>query len=379
MKFGIMLRHLGEKGGIVVYTRHLLEALLAIPSGDEYHLLYRDPALLGSFAHHPRVREVLLPGSSKLFWDQVQVPRYARRNGLDLLFQPKLSVPLFAPCATAFALHGAEQLAVAEVFPWGNRMYNRLMMPVYCQRAGAVLVLTETAAADTVRLTGANPEKVHAIPCAQHPRFQPVPWEEAEAVRLRYGLPERYMLFVGGLNPLKNFTNLLRAYALLHDRIPQQLVAVGFKRWRFDGDLAQVVELGLQGSVHFPGFLPDEDLPALYSRADLFVLPSLYEGFGIPVAEAMACGCPVVTTTTGCSPEVAGGAAVLVDPYDPQAIADGILRALEDEPLRAEMVSKGLVRAADFSWEKTARKTLDLFHHLASTHAGAFGVAATAG
>jgi glycosyltransferase involved in cell wall biosynthesis len=374
-----MLRHLGEKGGIVVYTRHLLEALLAIDSGDEYHLLYRDPALLGGFAHHPRVREVLLPGRSKLYWDQVQVPSYARRQGLDLIFQPKLSVPLVAPCPTAFALHGAEQLAVAEVFPWTNRLYNQVMMPWYCRRAGAVLVLTRTAAADTVRLVGADPAKVHAIPCAQHARFHPVPFAEAEEVRLRYGLPERYLLFVGGLNPLKNFSNLLRAYALLRDRIPQQLVAVGFKRWRFDGDLRQVEELGLDGAVHFPGFLPDEDLPALYSRADLFVLPSLYEGFGIPVAEAMACGCPVVTTTTGCSPEVAGGAAILVDPYDPRAIADGILRALEDEPLRAEMIRKGLVRAAEFSWEKTARETLDLFHTLVAARAEARGAEPVAG
>jgi glycosyltransferase involved in cell wall biosynthesis len=368
-----MLRHLGEKGGIVVYTRHLLEGLLALEGGDEYHLLYRDPALLGGFAHHPRVREVLLPGRSKLYWDQVLVPRYARRHGLDLIFQPKLSVPLIAPCPTAFALHGAEQLAVAEVFPWTNRLYNQVMMPWYCRRADAVLVLTRTAAADTVRLVGADPAKVHAIPCSQHARFRPVPREEAEVVRQRYGLPERYLLFVGGLNPLKNFSNLLRAYALLRDRIPQQLVAVGFKRWRYDGDLRQVEELGLTGSVHFPGFLPDEDLPAIYSRADLFVLPSLYEGFGIPVAEAMACGCPVVTTTTGCSPEVAGGAAILVEPRDPRAIADGILRALEDEPLRAEMIRKGLARAAEFSWEKTARETLDLFHRLAAVHAEARG------
>jgi len=366
-----MLRHIGEKGGIVVYSRHLLDALLALDLPDEYHLLYRDPAALGGFAGRRGVREVLLRAPGKLLWDQVAVPRYARRAGLDLVFQPKLSAPLFAPCPTAFALHGPEQFARAEVFPWANRLYNRWAMPWYCRRASAVLVLTRTAARDTVRLLGVDPEKVHAIPCAQHPRFRPVPREEAEAVRARYGLPERYVLFVGGLNPLKNFANLLRAYALLRGRIPQELVSVGFKRWRYADDLREVADLGLADAVHLPGFLPDEDLPAVYSLADLFALPSLYEGFGIPVVEAMACGCPVVTTETGCSPEVAGGAAVLVDPEDPRSIAQGMLRVLEDAALRAELVERGLARAADFSWEETARRTHALFAEIAAGGAGA--------
>ncbi len=371
MKIGVMLRHIGEKGGIVVYTHHLLGALLALDRGDEYHLLYKDSAAMGRYADHPAVREVLLSASSKLLWDQVAVPRYSGRAGLDLVFQPKLSSPLVSPCPTAFALHGPEQFACAEVFPWANRLYNRWMMPWYCRRASAVLVLTETAARDTVRLLGVQEEKVHAIACSQDPRFRPVPRAEAEAVRARYGLPERYILFVGGLNPLKNFTNLLRAYALIRDLVPQQLVAVGFKRWRYDGDLRQVADLGLAGAVHFPGFLPDEDLPAVYSLADLFVLPSLYEGFGIPVVEAMACGCPVVTTETGGSPEVAGGAAVLVDPYDPRAIAEGMLRVLGDDALRAELIGKGLARAADFSWEETARQTHALFAQIAAGNGAA--------
>jgi glycosyltransferase involved in cell wall biosynthesis len=171
-------------------------------------------------------------------------------------------------------------------------------------------------------------------------------------------------LFVGGLSPLKNFGNLLRAYEKVYKMFPHKLVFTGFKRWKFSKDLQLVDQLGLHDHVLFTDFIPDEDIPAMYNLADLFVFPSLYEGFGMPVLEAMACGCPVLTTETGCSPEVAGDAALLVDPYAPDKIAEAIQRLLTDEQLRQGLIEKGLVRAKQFGWERCARETLALFESL---------------
>jgi glycosyltransferase involved in cell wall biosynthesis len=181
------------------------------------------------------------------------------------------------------------------------------------------------------------------------------------AVKSKYSLPEQFILFVGGITPLKNFGNLLKAYRKLQSRFPHKLVVVGFNRWKFSKDLEVVNELGLRDKIVFCGFVPDEDLPAFYNLASLFAFPSLYEGFGIPVLEAMACGCPVVTTKTGCSPEVAGDAALLADPYDPDAIANAMGKVLIEESFRKSLIERGFARAEQFSWRKCASQTLALF------------------
>jgi glycosyltransferase involved in cell wall biosynthesis len=366
-RIGVMLRHLHEKGGIVVYTRNLLDALLALDPVNQYVLIYSRRAEAGGWAERPNVHEVVLPGLSKLLWDQVQVPLLAAQLDFDVIFQPKLSVPLLAPCPKVVAVLGAEQLAVPEVFPWWDRRYTQVMLPVYCRHADSVLVATRQGREDLRRLLRTEGAHIEAVPLAAHERFRPVSAEAARAVAARHGLPERYLLFVGGLNPLKNFSNLLRAFARLRDAVPHQLVAVGFRRWRYEDDVALVDRLGLRGRVHFTGFVPDEDLPAIYSLADLLTFPSLYEGFGIPVLEAIGCGCPVLTSRTGCSPEVAGGAALLVDPGDPVAIADGILRLLRQPALRERLRERGLDRARHFSWQKTARATLALLERVAAS------------
>ena len=371
MKIGVMLRHLGEKGGIAVYTENILEALLDLDGANEYVMLHKDPRLAGRHTGRANVRELVLRAPSRLLWDQVAVPRCVRREGLDLVFQPKLSIPLFASCRKVFVLHGAEQFAVPEIFPWHNRLYNRIMMPLYCRRADAVISTTETGSVDIVRLVGVDPSNIHVIYEAQHERFRPVPGARAEGVRAKYGLPDRYLLFVGGINPLKNFGNLLKAFARVKEKVPHHLVVAGFNRWGYERELELCRELGLQERVHSTGFVPDEDLPAIYTMADLLVFPSLYEGFGIPVLEAMACGCPVITSNTGCSPEVAGDAALLVNPREPDRIAGAIAELLQNESLRQELRKKGLKRAERFSWRKAARQTLALFERL--VHGGGSG------
>jgi glycosyltransferase involved in cell wall biosynthesis len=199
---------------------------------------------------------------------------------------------------------------------------------------------------------------------AFNPLCQPLDRAATQEVRAKYQLPDSFILFVGGLNPLKNFSNLLYAYHRLQADISHQLVVVGFNRWKFAHDLELVDKLGLHDRVRFIGFIPDEEIPAFYTLADVFAFPSLYEGFGIPILEAMACGCPVVTSKTGCGPEVAGEAASLVDPYSPSDIAKAISALLTDGVLRQRLRELGLKRAGQFSWPKCAQQTLALFQSL---------------
>lgn len=360
MRIGVMLRHLGEPGGIGIYTLNMLDALFELDRENRYTLLYKSADRVGRFAGIPNVTEKVLPASSKLWWDQITVPRFARAEGLDLIFNPKLSVPLFTGSKTVLVMHGAEQFAAPWAFDWHDRAYFKLANRLYCKKASAVVSMTHNGAKDIANYMGAAPEKIHVIHESYNERCRVVETHELLAVKEKYSLPDKFVLFVGGIHPLKNFSNLLRAYDRIRNSFPHKLVAVGFKRRRYSQDFELVDKLGLRDHVAFPGYVDDEEIPAFYNLADLFVLPSFYEGFGIPVLEAMASGCPVITTTTGCSPEVAGGAAILVDPYNPDEIAEAMSKVLLEDRLRQELIEKGLQRAKQFSWEKCARETLDV-------------------
>jgi glycosyltransferase involved in cell wall biosynthesis len=370
MRIGFMLRNLREQGGIKVYTLNLLEELLALDCPHEFVFLYPDPGLLGTYAGRPRVRELVVRFPSKLGWDQVAVPWVARRLDLDVIVNPKLSVPVFTGRPSVFTLHGAEQFAVPEVFGSFDRIYTSIMMPLFCRRAAGIISTTRMGVDEIVRYVGADRRKLHPVHEAAHPRFGPLDPPAAEVIRERYQLPDRFILFVGGLNPLKNFSNLLRAYKRLESELPHALVVVGFLRWKYAEDVALIDELGLGERVIRPGFVPDEDLPGIYNLADCLAFPSLYEGFGIPILEAMACGCPVVTTKTGCSPEVAGDAALLVDPRNVEEIAEGIARVLRDRQLSQELVERGREQASRFSWKRAAEESLAVYELAAATRRG---------
>jgi glycosyltransferase involved in cell wall biosynthesis len=359
-----MLRHFGEPGGIGVYTTNVLKALLRTDHEHHYLLIYNTPAHLGRFSSFPQVTEKVVPASSKLWWDQIAIPHLARKERLDLIYNPKLSVPFFTRCKTVLVMHGAEQFAVPWAYKWYDRMYFSVANRLYCKRADAIISMTHTGAKDIARYMGANPRKIHVVYEAYNEHCRVLDLAETAVVKKKYSLPERFMLFVGGLNPVKNFGNVLKAYKQVQGRSPHKLVVVGFKRWKFESDLELIEELGLRDQILFTGFVPDDDIPAFYNLADLFLFPSLYEGFGIPVLEAMACGCPVITTKTGCTPEVAGDAAFLVDPYNPDEIAKAIQQVLRDEGLRKDLIEKGLRRAKQFSWEKCARETLAVLNNL---------------
>jgi glycosyltransferase involved in cell wall biosynthesis len=371
-KVGIMLRHVTAPGGVTVFTKRVVRHLLTHPSAVDYHLLYDDESQREVFKDF-EATHVVLADRSRLRWDQVTVPRYAEQNGFSLLFNCKFSVPLTSRVPTLVVIPGREQLAMAHVFPWHNRWYNKLLVPTFCRSATALITHTQVGRDDCIMM-GAKPERVHVVPHGVDSYLRPAPEVAKTALRQKLGLRRQYVLFLGGISPLKNMGNLLRGFARLVRSHDLDLVLAGFKRWSFERELAPIQELELQDRVKYVGYVPDEELAALYSAAECLALPSWYEGFGIPIVEAMACGCPVVTSSgRHAAPEVAGGAALLVDPADPASIAAGLCQVLDDPKLRADLIAKGLVRSRQFDWDTTGRLTADVIESLVSGPAAKSG------
>jgi glycosyltransferase involved in cell wall biosynthesis len=361
MKIGIMLRHLEQHhGGVLVYTHNLLREMLALETPHEFILIYRNPALIGTYANRDRVQEIAVQAPSALVWDQLVVPWLERKENFDVIFNPKFTVPFLSRAKKVFVLHGSEWFVIPEAFLWYDRWYTHTLTSLYCRNADAIITVSNIVKKDIVKFTGVKPEKVVPV----HNGFDPNRFHVIrdphllESVQQAYQLPERFILWTGQIYPPKNLGRLLEALAKVKDEIPQKLVIAGEERWRAKEDLELIERLGIKDWIYFTGWVSHDHLPAFYNLADLFVLPSLYEGFGIPLLEAMACGCPVLTSTTGSPPEVVGDAGYLVNPTHVEAIASGIVEVLSNTELRSTLVGKGLERVKEFSWEKCARETL---------------------
>jgi glycosyltransferase involved in cell wall biosynthesis len=243
-----------------------------------------------------------------------------------------------------------------------NRWYLNAALPLYCRRASAIICVSEHSKADLVRLWGIEANKVHVVYEAADAHFRPAPAERVRAVRERYGLPERYLLTVGTIEPRKNLERLLDALALLRSQgedVP--LVIVGSKGWLYHSFFEKLESSPHRDAVVQPGFVPDADLPAVYSGATMTVMASLYEGFGLPILESMACGTPVVSSHASSLPELGGDAARYFDPLDVEEMAEVIGDVWRFHGLRAEMSHQGFAQAERFSWARTAEETIHVY------------------
>ncbi|MDQ1300444.1 MAG: hypothetical protein QG637_362 [Chloroflexota bacterium] len=247
-----------------------------------------------------------------------------------------------------------------------NRWYLNATLPLYCRRADHIIAVSEQTRADLIAHYGLPPAKISVIYEAADPQFGPQAPEVVAAARARYGLLSRYLLFVGTIEPRKNLGRVLAAFERLHaERLTDALVIVGKRGWLFDDFFARLEQSPVKRAVLFPGFVPDADLPAIYAGAQALAFPSEFEGFGLPVLEAMACGAPVVCSTTSSLPEVAGDAALLVDPADTDALTAALRRVAADADLAAELARRGVAQAARFSWERAAAETLAVYRRVA--------------
>jgi len=256
---------------------------------------------------------------------------------------------------------------VFERFPQYHRKKNyyylRMMMPRFCQRADHIIAVSRASQVDLVNFYRIPREKITVIPEAAAPIFAPCKPAVVDRVRKRYGLPQRYLLSVGTIEPRKNLGRLLDACVpILRRGLADALVIVGSKGWLYEGFFAHLASYPLREQVILPGYIADQDLPALYSGAIVTVQASLWEGFGLPVLEAMACGSPVCASHVSSLPEVGGDAAAYFDPHDTGDITRCLEEILVDDARREAMRAKSLARAAEFSWQRTASETLDVYH-----------------
>jgi glycosyltransferase involved in cell wall biosynthesis len=283
---------------------------------------------------------------------------------VDLFHATDHLLPYLPQTATLFSLADLTFISHPQSHTLLNRSYLRLALPAFLRRATAVVTISENSRRDVVSRYPFVAGKCHVIYLGVHDRFQPVRDEmRRQQVRARYSLPERFFLYVGAIEPRKNLPLLLRDFRRVG--LPGvRLVLAGRAGWKRQATTRLAAELGLEEQLVFTGYVADEELPVLYSLAEAFVYPSLYEGFGLPVLEAMACGAPVICSATSSLPEVAGDAAILVNPQDEHDVATALQRLAGDQALRGELRAKGLARVAAFSWEKTARETLLLYREL---------------
>jgi glycosyltransferase involved in cell wall biosynthesis len=362
MRIAVMLRTLDEHGGISVYTRNLVKALLEQEADHDYLLLYRSGHHVGSFGQHERVSEHVLPGRSKALWDQITVPRACSRLNADVLLNPKFTVPLLSRCPGVMVLHGADWYLpdAAQFYRRLDRLYIRLFMPLYLRKAAGIISVSRLTTDDFQRVFGFPEGRIQTVYFGPAPQFKRVTEAaQLQAVRERYGLPERFILTlskIGGAER-KNLPGVLQAYAKLHGTVPHKLVIGGKGCDRFRKDFA-IPDSGWGKDVLFPGWLDQSDLPAIYSCADLFLYPSNQEAFPIPITEAMTCGTPIVTSRANGLLELAGDAALLVNPDDADEIAGAVQRVLSDSELASRLSAAGLKRSAMFSWERCAKNTL---------------------
>ena len=246
-----------------------------------------------------------------------------------------------------------------------NYWYLNATMPLYCRRASAIVTVSKSSKQDIVQRYGVQPDKIVVIYEAAAPEFRPVMPEQVAATRKRYGLPEQYLIHVGTIEPRKNLTRLVEALELLRKQgLTIPLVVVGGKGWLYESFFQRLETLDVQDMVQFPGYVDDAHLPAMYQGATLAVMPSVYEGFGLPVLEAMACGTPVVASAVSSLPELGGDAARYFDPYCTEEIAEAIRTVWLDAELGAEMSRAGVAQAARFSWLRAAEETLALYERL---------------
>ena len=306
----------------------------------------------------------------RILWEQTALARQTR--SLDLLHAMAFAVPLAAACPTVVTVHDLSFMRFPHAFRRPNRLYLSTFTRLSIKRAQRVIVGAESTRRDVIELCAARPERVVTVPYGVGEAFTPGSPERVAEFRRRKGLPDEFILFLGTLEPRKNIGLLIEAYAMLKERwgrghglrggrAAPKLVVAGGKGWFYQNLFARVTQLGLAEDVLFAGYVPNDELPWWYRAATLFVFPSLFEGFGLPVLEAMACGTPTIASNASSLPEVAGDAAILVDPYEKEGLVSAMERVLDDAGLRRTLSSVGVRQASQFPWSRTAAETIAVY------------------
>lgn len=363
MKIAFDLRRVGNPG-IGRYMKCLVEAVLACAPEHEYLLIVPPDATGVIRASGGRVKEVVSRLKYYSVQEQIGLPQILRRHRVDLLHSPHFNVPLMSPCPVVATLHDVIYLACREDLPSRlGRLYYRAMMEAAVRRADRVITVSEFSRIDITRYLSFSPQKIDVIHPAVDPRFTRMDdWKQVERVLARHGIAQDYVLYTGICKPRKNHAGLLRAFRYFLGMGQQaQLVIAGPTDGGERELQAMAAELGVSRQVVFTGLVDDTDLRALYTRARVYACPSLYEGFGFTVLEAMACGTPVVSSRETSLPEVAGDAALYADARNPEEFGAAIHRVFTDTALCEQLIDAGTRNLARFNWGPAAEHTLRVY------------------
>jgi glycosyltransferase involved in cell wall biosynthesis len=342
---------------------NLLRALVRVDAQNEYLPYTWEPTTLTEVGS-PRFHPVLLPASPRWTWTPLVFPRDLARRRADVA-HVQYFIPPSAPCPVITTIHDVAFRRFPALFPLKHRLLLNLLIPSSARNAAAVITGSEATRRDLMELYDLPSERIVVTPYAADPIYRPMDVDEARrAVKERFRIRAPYLLSVGVLQPRKNLVRLVRAFNRIARDIPHRLVLVGKEGWAGEELRRAIAESPAGREPVFTGYVPDADLPALYAGADIFVYPSLYEGFGLPPLEAMACGAPVITSNTSSLPEVVGNAGVTVNPLDTDALARAITDLLQDEARRSALRAAGLQRAGQFHWDHTARATIEVYRRV---------------
>lgn len=341
---------LGQKTGFGFYVKNLVDALEKVDPKDQYVKIFPETE-----------RDFSTP--QRLFWDQITFPGKAKKAKVELLHQPCFSAPLFYKGKIVVTCHDLISIFFPENLPFVSRMFYSKWMPFSYRRADLVIAISEHTKKDIKALLKIPEEKIRVIPLAASKEFKPIKsTKQLRAVRKKYATGQNYFLDVGTLEPRKNLPFLVRAFALaVREGVEGNLVITGKRGWYYEGLFKLVEELELTKKVIFTGYVEEKDLPALYSGATAFVFPSIYEGFGLPPLEAMACGVPVISSNTSSLPEVVNKAGILLPPKDERLWAKNMVKISKDKKLAQTLGKLGLLQAKKFSWEASAKKTIEVY------------------
>jgi glycosyltransferase involved in cell wall biosynthesis len=355
--------------GVGYYTEHLLQhlAMEVAQTDDEIVVVSNKPIdTQAPLPRHVRVHD----GHRfplRIGWMQFRAAAALEALQPDVAHFTNGMIPWGRPSATIVTVHDMSLRLYPGCHPVRRLLLNRPLMHVAIRQASSIVTVSESARRDLLRFHGIPADRVSVVHEAASPAFRPINDRgRLEDVRTRYGLPRRFILYVGTIEPRKNLTRVMTAFAAARRAgIPHHLVCVGPYGWSSNDLEGHIKKLGIEQAVHFTGYLPFEHLPAIYNLGDFFVFPSLYEGFGLPVVEAMASGLPVLTSNSSSLGEIAGDAAVTIDPTDTDAMIAAMRQLATDGDLRRQMSERGLQRARNFSWTQTAREMLAVYHRVA--------------
>jgi glycosyltransferase involved in cell wall biosynthesis len=362
--------------GVGNYIKNLVWALSAIDNENEYLIIASSDNVCHLRGLPGRFCVKMAPNNPilRVFWEQTLLPVKLKKERIDIYHGTSYAAPLAKTCGQVVTIHDMTFRLVPKLHSSYRRLYLRFLTPAVAKRCDKVIADSESTKRDLLDFVRIDEGKIRVIHLGVEKRFAPVSdVQQLASIRAKYDLPREFILFVGVIEPRKNLEILVDAYleSALSDQF--DLVLGGGLGWDYSALLEKIASPRAKSVIRLPGYVADADLPAFLSLATVFVYPSLYEGFGLPVLEAMACGTPVITSSISSLPEVTGDAAILIHPSDQQALGLALRRVLDDPELRRELSQRGLERAKQFTWEGTAQRTLEVYRSVGGRINGVSG------